>query len=235
MFNSPGRFGEISADKTPAVIDALADSQNASANLVRASYAESISDSLRASGTRTMQGRGSAAEHVGWAVGGTLSLIAAAHIPKYALMGAEKTTNAAVRWLHPLEGTAPIVRDYRFGDGFALDKVAKSAGFPYKWSAETVKVLEKPGVGPIGFASFTNNEALGMAVSPLHRNHSQMLLKESANFMAERGGTWMAALKPETTGRLAEFYAKKGKIEILERTPFRIRGYTAYRFQFPQS
>jgi len=71
-------------------------------------------------------------------------------------------------------------------------------------------------------------------VSPLHRDKSSILLKATLDHMAETGGTWLAVLKPETSGRLVEFYAKKGKFEILERTPHRLPGFTGYRLQIPK-
>jgi len=179
-------------------------------------------------------GEGQAKDYVELA-GMFASIVVVAHIPKAVIDLTEKPAARFFNWLHPANEEAALVRDFRFGDGFALNDVARRSGFTHPWESETVKVLEAPGVGPVGFASFRQNEALGMAVLPEFRSKSQLLLKAAAEYMGNSPhDVWLAALKPETSGRLVEFYAQKGKFEILERSPFRLPEYTAYKLRFPQ-
>jgi hypothetical protein len=81
-----------------------------------------------------------------------------------------------------------------------------------------VLVLEHADHGIIGYTSLDTKsqcqEVLDMAVVPEYRRYSNLLLKESLEFMEAEGKVWEADAKEDTSYKLLKLYEKRGKFQL---------------------
>lgn len=79
-----------------------------------------------------------------------------------------------------------------------------------------VLLLEHIDQGIVGYASLDIHEkyVCDLAVLPEYRNFSNLLLKETLEFMKSEGGAWEADAKEDTSYRLLKLYEKRGKLQL---------------------
>ena len=80
-------------------------------------------------------------------------------------------------------------------------------------------VLQTFDEGTVGYCTMDTEKkhVCDLAVLPKHRKHSNLLLREALNFMKSEGGTWTAEAKADTSLRLLQAYARRGKLKLEDR------------------